>query len=138
MSNRNGPSKGGKSSSSRLGQKPRSGKPTSKTADKPFAFETDPRPRMNAPRKERLAQPLDDMRMGEFVVDRLGHDGRGIASWNGKTLFIKGALPGERVSTRLVRTTQAAVVASCNICRWTSSSPSNKNLCWTSLNSGVV
>jgi 23S rRNA (uracil1939-C5)-methyltransferase len=43
------------------------------------------------------------MRMGEFVVDRLGHDGRGIASWNGKTLFIKGALPGERVSTRLVR-----------------------------------
>ncbi len=108
MSNRNGPSKGGfkggssgkgKSSGSRLGQKPRASQP----ADKPFAFETDDRPRMNAPRKERQAQPLDDMRMGEFVVDRLGHDGRGIASWNGKTLFIKGALPGERVSARLVR-----------------------------------
>lgn len=103
MSNRNGPSKGGKSSGSRLGQKPRNGKPAVKAADRPFAFETDDRPRMNAPRKEKLAQPLDDMRLGEFVVDRLGHDGRGIASWNGKTLFIKGALPGERVSARLVR-----------------------------------
>lgn len=104
MSNRNGPFKGGSSGkgnkpASRLGQKPRA----AKAADKPFAFETDDRPRMNAPRKEKLAQPLDDMRMGEFLVDRLGHDGRGIASWNGKTLFIKGALPGERVSARLVR-----------------------------------
>jgi len=36
-------------------------------------------------------------------VDRLGHDGRGIASWQGKTLFIQGALAGERVSARFVR-----------------------------------
>ena len=104
MSNRNGSSKGGNfPGNSRLGQKPRNGAKSAKSADKPFAFETDTRSRMNAPRKVKLAQPLDDMRMGEFRVDRLGHDGRGIASWNGKTLFIKGALPGERVNARLVR-----------------------------------
>lgn len=37
----------------------------------------------------------------ELVVDRLSHEGRGIASHNGKTTFITGALPGERVRARV-------------------------------------
>ena len=101
MSNRNGPTNGGpkKPSSNKLGQKPRA----SKAVEKPFAFESDDRPRLNAPRREKLVQPMNDMRLGEFTIDRMGHDGRGIASWNGKTLFIDGALVGERVSARLVQ-----------------------------------
>lgn len=96
MSNRKGPNK---PSSPKLGQKPRS----SKTQDKPFAFEEDNSPRLNRPRAEKKAQPMDDMRLGEFTVDRMSHDGRGIAQWNGKTLFVEGALTGERISARLVR-----------------------------------
>lgn len=41
--------------------------------------------------------------LGEFDIERMGHDGRGIAKWQGKTLFIEGALAGERVSARLLR-----------------------------------
>jgi 23S rRNA (uracil1939-C5)-methyltransferase len=36
-------------------------------------------------------------------VTSLSHDGRGVAHRNGKTLFITGALPGERVSVRNLR-----------------------------------
>lgn len=104
MSNRNGPKKptSQKPSSSKqgaLGQKPRS----SKTVEKPFAFEVDDAPRLNKPRAEKKAQPMDDMRLGEFTIDRMSHDGRGITQWNGKTLFVDGTLTGERISARLVR-----------------------------------
>lgn len=40
-----------------------------------------------------------------LTVDRLSHDGRGIASRQGKTVFIRGALPGETVSAVLQRST---------------------------------
>jgi 23S rRNA (uracil1939-C5)-methyltransferase len=109
MSNRNGPKKPSshkpssqKSSSQnqgKLGQKPRS----SKAVEKPFAFEVDASPRLNKPRAEKKAQPMDDMRLGEFTIDRMSHDGRGITQWNGKTLFVEGTLTGERISARLVR-----------------------------------
>jgi len=106
MSNRNsgGPFKGGPKKPAshkpgKLGQKPRAGK----ADEKPFAFETDDRPRLSQPRREKQAQPLNDMRLGEFTIDRMGHDGRGITAWNGKTLFVEGALVGERISARLVR-----------------------------------
>ena len=33
----------------------------------------------------------------ELTVDRISHEGRGIASNNGKIAFVEGALPGERV-----------------------------------------
>lgn len=104
MSNRNGPKKptSQKSSSQKqgkLGQKPRS----PKAVEKPFAFEVDDAPRLNKPRAEKKAQPMDDMRLGEFTIDRMSHDGRGITQWNGKTLFVDGALTGERISARLVR-----------------------------------
>jgi len=40
---------------------------------------------------------------GPLEVTSLSHDGRGVAHRDGKTLFIDGALPGERVSVRNVR-----------------------------------
>lgn len=98
-SNTTGKSGGPKKPAARLGQKPRG----TKAADKPFAFETDERPRLNQPRREKPAQPLDDMRLGEFTIDRMSHDGRGITQWNGKTLFVDSSLTGERISARLVR-----------------------------------
>ncbi|QEW07174.1 23S rRNA (uracil(1939)-C(5))-methyltransferase RlmD [Nitrincola iocasae] len=36
-----------------------------------------------------------------LVVDRFSHECRGITSYQGKTLFVRNALPGERVSVRL-------------------------------------
>ncbi len=99
MSNRKGPNKPSSHKPGKLGQKPKS----TKTVEKSFAFETENTPRLNQPRREKKAQPMDDMRLGEFTIDRMSHDGRGIAQWNGKTLFVDGALPGERISARLVR-----------------------------------
>ena len=39
----------------------------------------------------------------EATLERLTHDGRGIGHWNGRTLFVEGGLPGERVTARVVR-----------------------------------
>ncbi len=38
----------------------------------------------------------------ELVVDRLSKSGDGVASFDGRTVFIEGALPGERVRVRLI------------------------------------
>jgi 23S rRNA (uracil1939-C5)-methyltransferase len=40
---------------------------------------------------------------GPIEVTSLSHDGRGVAHRDGKTLFIAGALPGERVTVRNLR-----------------------------------
>lgn len=37
-----------------------------------------------------------------LTIDRLSHDGRGIAKLDGKTLFVENALPGERVIAHYV------------------------------------
>ncbi|MFA5676854.1 MAG: 23S rRNA (uracil(1939)-C(5))-methyltransferase RlmD [Pseudomonas sp.] len=39
----------------------------------------------------------------ELALERLTHDGRGIGRWQGRTVFVEGALPGEQVSARVVR-----------------------------------
>ncbi len=86
----------GKVSGKSLGQKPRA-----KFEGDSSVYVKDDTPRMNAPRKrETQGQSRIDMRLGEFTIDRLSHDGRGIASQEGKTLFIEGALAGERVTAR--------------------------------------
>lgn len=38
----------------------------------------------------------------EVVIESLTHEGRGVARVEGKTLFVDGALPGERVTARFV------------------------------------
>ncbi|WP_369623588.1 23S rRNA (uracil(1939)-C(5))-methyltransferase RlmD [Marinobacterium sp. BA1] len=54
-----------------------------------------------APRRSKKAVVSDTPL--ELTVDRLSHEGRGIASHNGKTTFIAGVLPGERVQVRLTQ-----------------------------------
>lgn len=39
----------------------------------------------------------------ELGLDRLTHDGRGIGRWQGRTVFVEGALPEEQVIARVVR-----------------------------------
>ena len=39
----------------------------------------------------------------ELDLERLTHDGRGIGYWQGRTLFVDGGLPGERVTARVVK-----------------------------------
>ncbi|WP_323815038.1 23S rRNA (uracil(1939)-C(5))-methyltransferase RlmD [Cellvibrio sp. NN19] len=85
---------GGKSSS--LGQKPRAKKAGGSV------YVRDDAPRRNHARVEEKILPQTNKRLGEFVIDRLSHDGRGVASLDGKTVFIDGALVGEKVTARLV------------------------------------
>lgn len=86
-----------------LGKKPSStgkGRESGKDRD---IYVRDDAPRLTGPRREQNHSLRPQQRLGEFVVDRFGHDGRGLASLNGKTLFIEGAIAGERVSARLVQ-----------------------------------
>ena len=39
----------------------------------------------------------------ELVIESLSHEGRGVARNDGKTVFVHGALPGERVMARILR-----------------------------------
>lgn len=100
MTNRTSKGGNGKSGSGKggnlLGQKPRP-----KKAGEPV-YVRDNTPRMNAPRAAEKTLPQVNKRLGEFTIERWSHDGRGLTSLDGKTLFIQGALPGERVSARLV------------------------------------
>nr|WP_324257683.1 23S rRNA (uracil(1939)-C(5))-methyltransferase RlmD [Cellvibrio fontiphilus] len=84
-----------------LGKKPRP-----KKADG-SVYVRDDAPRRNQPRSaDKSTQasrvPQFNKRLGEFTIDRLSHDGRGVADLDGKTIFIAGALVGEQVSARLV------------------------------------
>lgn len=89
-----------KKGGSLLGKKPRP-----KRADG-SVYVRDDAPRRNQPRADNSAAnkavPQLHKPLGEFTIDRLSHDGRGVANLNGKTLFIAGALVNEKVSARLV------------------------------------
>ena len=103
-SGKSGNSKGGNHSSSgnRTGGHLLGKKPRPKKAGEPV-YVRDDTPRMSAPRAaEKNVVPQINKRMGEFTIERWSHDGRGLTNLDGKTLFIQGALPGERVSVRLV------------------------------------
>ncbi|MDF3013022.1 MAG: rlmD [Cellvibrio sp.] len=88
----NGPTKGGNP----LGKKPRPKKSDGSV------YVRDDAPRRNQARVEEKRLPQTNKRLGEFTIDRLSHDGRGVANLDGKTLFIDGALVGEKVTARLV------------------------------------
>ena len=45
----------------------------------------------------------DTPREFELDVTRLSHEGRGVGNFNGKTVFVADALPGERIQARVVR-----------------------------------
>ncbi len=49
-------------------------------------------------RRRRRKPPQDPI---EVMIDDLSHDGRGVATWEEKKVFIHGALPGERILARL-------------------------------------
>lgn len=52
-------------------------------------------------RKQKLPQePI------EMTVEDLSHDGRGVAKWNDKVVFVQNALPGETVMAKLNRKTR--------------------------------
>ena len=104
MSNRNGSSsgsssgkKGGssKKGGSTLGQKPK------KVSDG-RAYVKDDAPRRDKPRAPEKKLSQANMRMGEFTIDRMSHDGRGISEWKNKVLFVDGALTGECITARLL------------------------------------
>ncbi len=46
---------------------------------------------------------FSDMQTHEVDITDLSHDGRGVARIDGKTVFVVGALPGERARIRLVK-----------------------------------
>jgi len=95
MSNRKG--SGSTNNGSGLGKKPRPKKSGDGTV-----YIRDDAPRRTGPRAAENKYSQANMRLGEFVIDRMSHDGRGITQWNNKTLFVDGALTGERISARLV------------------------------------
>jgi 23S rRNA (uracil1939-C5)-methyltransferase len=50
-------------------------------------------------RRQRLPEPVADV-----AIESLAHDGRGVARLDGKTVFIEGGLPGERVTVEYLAT----------------------------------
>lgn len=86
-----------KSTAPRLGAKP---KGKSKTVRD---FDFSDQPKHHGPRKD-TTEPAArlNQRLGEFTIERMSHDGRGLTQWQGKTLFVEGALRGEIVSVRFV------------------------------------
>lgn len=70
---------------------------------KPRPARTKPAPAVTSPAAELAPSPPVDDRPGVDVL-RLSHEGRGVArSPEGKTLFITGALPQERVTYRVTK-----------------------------------
>lgn len=55
------------------------------------------RPRKTADAPAAIGQRI------ELELDRLSHDGRGIGRWQGRTVFVDGGLPGERVIARVLK-----------------------------------
>ncbi|MEH6565171.1 MAG: 23S rRNA (uracil(1939)-C(5))-methyltransferase RlmD [Halopseudomonas sp.] len=64
------------------------------------------RPRGRQPRRQARSNADAPAAIGqriEVTLERLTHDGRGIGRWQGRTVFVEGALPGEQVQARVVR-----------------------------------
>ncbi|MGM8935147.1 23S rRNA (uracil(1939)-C(5))-methyltransferase RlmD [Pseudomonas neustonica] len=61
------------------------------------------RQRARQPRRQSSDSPAAIGQRIELNLERLAHDGRGIGRWQGRTVFVEGGLPGERVQARVVR-----------------------------------
>lgn len=88
-----------------FGTKPKPGnKPApGKKQKAPLNLDFSQVPKRNSGRRDEVAPAArPNQRLGEFVIDRLSHDGRGVAQWQGKTLFVADALAGERITARFV------------------------------------
>jgi 23S rRNA (uracil1939-C5)-methyltransferase len=85
-----------------FGKKPRPQQSSGKPSSEAGVYVRDDSPRLRQPRKVEPVSPQINKRLGEMEIDRQGHDGRGIAQVAGKTLFVAGAIAGERVTARLV------------------------------------
>lgn len=87
-----------------LGKKPRPQRPSkpSSVLASPASIQADHEQPRNRPRAPEPTYSQVNRRLGELVINRMSHDGRGIAEWNHKTLFVDGALAGERIQARLV------------------------------------
>lgn len=59
------------------------------------------RSRTIATRKRASRNESESMELQEVEITDLSHDGRGVARIDGKTVFINGALPGERARVRI-------------------------------------
>lgn len=96
----------GQKGSGKQGRGPNSGfglgkKPRPVRRDGPV-FVHDGSAKLQAPRPAERVVQKTNKRLGEFVIDRFSHDGRGVSQLDGKLVFIEGALPGETVSARWV------------------------------------
>ncbi|HKX55841.1 MAG TPA: TRAM domain-containing protein, partial [Xanthomonadales bacterium] len=54
----------------------------------------------NLGRRSRARLPPEPL---DLAITGLSHDGRGVAEWQGKKVFVHGALPGERAQVRLTQ-----------------------------------
>ncbi|MGH1462522.1 MAG: 23S rRNA (uracil(1939)-C(5))-methyltransferase RlmD [Neptuniibacter sp.] len=69
------------------------------------------RPKTKTPKPVKKSKTDDS---DSVTIERLSHEGRGVAKLGGKTLFIEGALPGERVSFTITQKHRRYDEAVCN------------------------
>ncbi len=70
----------------------------------------------NNQRREQPPEGVPVEKNGEYIADVVGfgHDGEGVGRVDGFTLFIHGALPGERVRVKVLKVKKQYATPSCS------------------------